>query len=311
VWIPTPPEFANALLPNWPLVTPFALASGAQFRQAGPPALDSAAYTQDFLEVKSLGQNTSAVRTPDQTQIALFWADGGGTETPPGHWLRIADEVTASAGLDLPRRARVLALVSIGLADAAISAWDNKYAHNHWRPVTGIRDAETDGNPLTLDDDTWTPLIATPPFPSYASGHSTFSAAAARVLGLVLRSNDIPFSTTSNALPGVTRSFAGFEQAAAEAGQSRIYGGIHWQYDNQDALSAGRSIGSWVFSHVLRKVGDVDHDDCVTRADLHAVIGALGQANPDADVNHDGVVDYRDVALVARRLEPAGSCALP
>ena len=246
-WIPTPPAFAGALLPQWPLVTCWALRNGSQLRQGSPPLLTSVQYTIAFNEVKRLGRADSSERTPEQTQIALFWADGSGTATPPGHWLLIAQHIAEEQGLTLLETSRLLALLSIAEADAAIVSWDHKYAYNHWRPVTAIQHADQDGNPNTAADPAWSALIATPPFPAYTSGHSTFSGAAARVLAHFFGTDNIAFDDGSDALPGVVRSFTSFSQAAEEAGQSRIYGGIHWQYDNQVALQTGRALADVVF----------------------------------------------------------------
>jgi len=256
-WERTPPALADPLLPNWPAVTPWGIPSAAQLRPDPPPIPASAEYTAAYEEVRLLGRVDSPLRTPEQTQIALFWADGGGTATPPGHWIVIAQGVSSSQHLTLIQNARLFALVGIAVADAGIVAWDAKYHYNDWRPITGIQKADTDGNPNTPQDTTWSPLIATPPFPSYISGHSTFSSAAARILALFLSTDTFSFSTTSDGLPGVQRSFTSFSQAAAEAGQSRIYGGIHWQYDNQAGLAAGRAIAEQVFYDVLTPLAAV------------------------------------------------------
>lgn len=243
-WQPTPPGFLPALLPQWSDVTPFALISSSQFRPDGPPALDSAEYAGDFNQVKELGSLNSTTRTAEQTEIALFWADGLGTFTPPGHWNQIAESVSLAQGNTLSENARLFALLNIAEADAGIVAWDAKYEYNFWRPITAIEQADTDGNPDTLTDPTWTPLLVTPPFPEYISGHSTFSGAADAVLTSFF--GDISFTTSSAGLPSVTRSFDSFTQAAEEAGISRIYGGIHFQSANEDGLAAGRALGNYV-----------------------------------------------------------------
>ena len=253
-WAATPPAFAPALLPNWPNVTPWAMTSGSQFRQGPPPSPLSTDYTTAFEEVKRLGKSDSATRTAEQTQIALFWADGAGTVTPPGHWFVIAQGISQEQHLTLIENARLFALLAITVADAAIVSWDIKFAYNNWRPVTGIQHADIDGNPDTAADTGWLPLIATPPFPAYSSGHSTFSSSSARLLAHFFGTDQISFSTTSDGLPGVTRSFTSFSQAAAEAGQSRIYGGIHWQYDNQAGLASGRDLGDLVFFNFLTPI---------------------------------------------------------
>lgn len=251
-WQPTPPAFAAALLPQWPTVTPFCLEDVASLRRAGPPPLTSAEYATAFNETKSLGSKTSTTRTEEQTQIAQFWVDGPGTATPPGHWFQIARDLATQRGTSLAENARLFALIGLAVCDAGICAWDNKYAYNDWRPVTAIRTADTDGNDATEADPTWEPLIATPPFPSYTSGHSTFSGAASKVLSLFLGSDEIPFTTTTDDLPGVTRSYSRFSQAANEAGRSRVYGGIHWEYDNQDGLASGRELAMFIFDNFLR-----------------------------------------------------------
>ena len=254
-WTRTPPALADPLLPNWPYVTPWAMTSGEQFRQGPPPPSTTSEYTAAFREVRKLGHANSPYRTAEQTQIALFWADGGGTVTPPGHWFVIAQGISRDHHLSLIDNARLFALLGIAVADAAVVSWDQKYHYSEWRPVTGIQHADVDGNPFTAAEPTWTPLIATPPFPSYTSGHSTFSAASAKILELFFGTDAIPFTTTSDGLPGVTRSFTSFSQAAEEAGQSRIYGGIHWQFDNQAGLASGRALAEHVFFNVLTQAG--------------------------------------------------------
>jgi membrane-associated phospholipid phosphatase len=251
-WRPTLPANVDFLLPEWGQVRPFAMTSGDQFRPTPPPALTSDEYATAFEEVKVYGSRTSSVRTADQTEIALFWAAGGGTDTPPGMNNRIAENVVSRKKLSLVDTARVFALLNLAEADAAITAWGTKLRDNLWRPITAIREAATDGHPATNEDATWTPLLATPPFPAYTSGHSTFSAAGAAVLNNLF--GDMPFTTWSSDLPGVARSFTSFAQAAVEAGQSRIYGGIHFQFDNTAGLSSGQALGSYVVANFLKPV---------------------------------------------------------
>ncbi len=243
VWIPTPPAFLPYLLPQWGFVVPFGMSSSSQFRPLGPPSLDSQQYAADYEEVKELGAAVGSTRTEDQTEIALFWADGAGTETPPGHWNSIAQIIAAAHGNTLEENARLFALLNIAMADAAICAWDAKYTFDFWRPVTAIASAEPELN--------WMSFIVTPPFPDYVSGHSTFSAAAATVLPLFYGTEDLPFTTGSDFLPGVYRSFATCFDAAEEAAESRIYGGIHFRSASEDGLQAGISIGEWTATHYL------------------------------------------------------------
>jgi membrane-associated phospholipid phosphatase len=250
-WQATPPAFAPALLPQWPDVTPFAMSSVADFRPAPPPELASVEYAANVAHVQRLGAANSPDRTAEQTAIALFWADGGGTVTPPGHWNVIAADVAGARGTSTLENARLFAWLNFALADAGIVAWDCKYRYNFWRPITAIRSAETDGNPDTVADGSWTPLLVTPPFPECVSGHSTFSGAAAAVLAAFFGSDEIPFTTTSEDLPGVTRSFPSFSAAASEAGISRIYGGIHFMFSNLAGLDAGNRVGVHVTQTLL------------------------------------------------------------
>ncbi|MDA0812186.1 MAG: vanadium-dependent haloperoxidase, partial [Verrucomicrobia bacterium] len=250
-WRPTLPGFAPALLPQWGAVVPFAMARGDMFRPQPPPALSSAAYALEFDQVKNIGGTTSVTRTADQSEIAQFWADGGGTKTPPGHWLNIAQDVAQAQALTLEEKARLYGLVSLAVADAAIIAWETKYVYDYWRPITAIREADTDGNPSTVLDAAWLPFIATPPFPEYTSGHSTFSRSSATVLAAYFGTDAVPFTTGSDALPGVMRSFPGFTAAADEAGVSRIFGGIHFASGNIAGQASAFSLGTFVVERFL------------------------------------------------------------
>ncbi|MEG4169960.1 MULTISPECIES: chemotaxis protein CheB [unclassified Microcoleus] len=249
-WVPTPPALAAALAPQWGQVTPFAITSGSQFRPAGPPALDSAKYAEEVNYVKEIGKSDSLTRTPDQTVIAKFWANGAGTFTPPGHWNQIAEETATLTGQSLEDSARLFALLNIALADAAISCWDAKYEYNSWRPVTAIRQADTDNNPDTTADAQWTPLLTTPPFPEYTSGHSTFSGAADPVMSSVFGS-DYGFADRGDRSVNTLRTYKNFSEAADESGMSRLYGGIHFMSANVNGLSAGRNVGNYVVQNFL------------------------------------------------------------
>jgi hypothetical protein len=255
-WVPTPPALAPYLLPQWGFVTPFGMGENAHFRPLGPPQINSARYTEDYNEVKALGAATGSTRTPEQTLIAEFWADGAGTETPAGHWNTIAANVATAAGNTLVENARLFALLNVAMADAAICAWDAKYFYDFWRPVTAIRNGDADGSPDTVGDPSWSSYLVTPPFPDYVSGHSTFSAAASVILALFFGRDTVMFTTGSDFLPGLSRQFTSFSAAANEAALSRIYGGIHFRSATEDGLKAGLDIGEWTFSHVMRPKGN-------------------------------------------------------
>jgi uncharacterized protein (TIGR03382 family) len=213
-------------------------------------------YAAAFDQVKTLGRSDAQAlgnRTAEQTEIANFWAANAGSYTPPGQWNQIAQAVAGARSDGLEFNARAFALLNIALSEASIVAWDHKEHYDFWRPITGIT-VDDDGNPLTVQDTSWTPLLATPPHQSSTSGHSTFSAAAATTLALVYGTDLIGFSFADDT-SGVTRSFGGFWQAAQEAGMSRIYGGIHWMFDNSAGLASGAEVGRWVVAQAIPSPG--------------------------------------------------------
>ncbi len=238
---PTPPNFPAPVFTNWWTVTPFVLESGAQFRPGPPPALTSRAYADALNEVKSLGQDTSATRTPEQTVIAKFWA-GPIWNT----WNEIAENAALAHHTNLERTARIFAVLNLSFADSAIGMYDAKYHYQLWRPVTAIRLADTDGNPATVADPTWTPLAVTAADPSYPGAHSTISAAGATVLTAFFGNHDL-VRVTSDVLPTAgARSFASYEAVATEAGLSRIFAGQHTRADHEAGLDLGSDIAHFV-----------------------------------------------------------------
>ncbi len=251
-WRRTPPFFRPPELPQWPNVIPFAMTNGAQFRPAGPPPLSSSRYAADVNQVKQLGRLNSTNRTPEQTLIARFWSDFSYTVTPPGHWNEIAQNVATNRSSSLIENACLFALLNIAMADAGICTWDAKYVYNLWRPITAIQRADTDDNPETEADPDWVPLLNTPAFPEYTSGHSAFSAAAAAVLAAFYGTDHIPFKVSSDTVVGVVRNYDSFEACAEEIALSRIYGGIHFLSADLDGLEAGRRIGEYVIRNFLR-----------------------------------------------------------
>jgi len=251
VWRPISNASPPALLPGWGKVTCFSLPAGSRLVPQPPPHLKSSAYAFEHDIVRRLGAKNSSERTAEQSLIAEFWADGPGTETPPGHWNHIAHDVAVDRGFSAQANARLFALLNIALADAAITCWDTKYTYALWRPITAIREAESDGNPSTVADPAWESFIATPPFPEYTSGHSTFSRSAARVLAEVFGADGIPFVSRSDSIQGVVRAFEGFSAAADESGISRIYGGIHWPSANVAGQTLGHVIGGHVMEYLL------------------------------------------------------------
>lgn len=248
-WRPTPPENLNAALPHWRYVTPWSVNSAQQFMAGPPPALDSAAYAAAYDEVRRLGSSTSVERTAHQTDTAFLWRAGANTVTPPGQWFQVAQQVAANRALSTEQSARLFALLGMAVADAGITAWETKSTHDFWRPITGIQLGDDDGNPLTVGDPSWQPLFVTPNHQSYTSGHSTFSSSAAAVLQAFFGTDAMTFTLTGD---GRVRDYTSFSAAASDAGMSRVFGGIHWQFDNTSGLASGARIGTWVYNHTLQ-----------------------------------------------------------
>lgn len=248
-------NFAPALLPQWGLVTPFAIDSVILFRPDTFPEYGSPRYTRNFNQVKALGAENSTVRTADQTEIAQFWAyDRGDTFRPPGQLNELAQEVALAQSNTLEENARLFALLNIAQADAGIVGWDAKYVYEQLRPITAIRNADQDNNPNTIADPNWEPLLDTPPFPDYISGHSIFGGASAEILKLFYGTDNISFDIPSQELPGVARYYGSFSQAAQEDADSRLYGGVHIEPATIDGVQVGRNIGSFVFNNFLTPV---------------------------------------------------------
>lgn len=276
-----------ALGARWSEVDPFVIPAADTFRAPPPPALDSAAYAEAFAEVQSLGGDgiiTPTVRTEVETQIGIYWAYDGTPSlcAPPRLYNQIATQIAAEMGTeDIVEFARLLALVNLAMADAAIAIWESKYYWDFWRPVTGIREADEgtgptglgDGNPATAGDVNFTPLGApasnragvdfTPPFPAYPSGHAGFGGSLFETLRLFYGTDDIPFTFVSdefdghtvdsegNPRPLVPRSFSSLTEAEEENGQSRIYLGIHWAFDKTAGIELGRRVAQYIFANAL------------------------------------------------------------
>ncbi|ACB75607.1 vanadium-dependent haloperoxidase [Opitutus terrae] len=251
-WRETPPGFRPATLPHWAKVTPFAMTSPSQFRAPPPPALDSEQCAKELAEIVKIGARDNAERTEYQTLSVAFWSDDLGTCTPPGHWNIIAADLARRYKLSVPETARLFALLNIAEADACISSWDTKFFYSTWRPETAIRELETARNAHWKPQPEFIPLMMSPSFPSYVSGHSTFSAAAARVLERFFGTDEIEFTTTSDGLPGAVRTFKRLSECRDEIGMSRLYGGFHVMADNVEGQKCGIKVADWVMENSLQ-----------------------------------------------------------
>ncbi len=240
-WRPTPPGFGSPAVPGWGDVKTFVLSPGdsAAVHPGPPPALGSAEYAAAYNEVKEIGSLSSLTRTADQTASALFWDTANG-----GTWIRVGLTIAEDEDYSTLQLASAFATLSTGLADAAIAGFDAKYEYRLWRPVTAIQLGDTDGNAATIADPAWASLFPAPAHPSYISTHSDFSGAGASILSAFF-GDDEGFTFS---IGGDSRMFTGLSQAEQDAANSRLWGGIHFRFDNEAGLAMGHEVGSRVLS---------------------------------------------------------------
>ena len=266
-WTVTPPSYVLSNSPgNWqpiapatgptfthyPYVAPFGIKSGTQFAPSAPPALTSAQYANDFNEVKEIGAVNSATRTLDQTQVARLWAN---VNTPTNFllvWNNVARTVSVSRELTVVEKARLFALTNIALHDALQTTFTSKFQHGLWRPLTAIRRADEDGNANTTADPSWSSLITAPSYPSYAGNMAAIGTSQSTILSQFFGRDDISFQHTWAGAGGATRSYAGFSAMANEQERARVYGGIHFTFDNVAGQSVGRNVANYIFANIMR-----------------------------------------------------------
>ncbi|WP_299194822.1 vanadium-dependent haloperoxidase [uncultured Erythrobacter sp.] len=274
-WTPTGPAYAarpgpavgaydRGLFPGHGQIKPWTMVRPEQFRAETFPDPRSPEFAEQFELVRSLGGKDSQTRTPDQSEIALFWEDGPWGITPPGHFLLIAAQVMQDRGFDFLDLARNFALLGATQADASISAWDSKYHYDILRPETAIclRAGEFRSADMRVRQQrSWESYIPTPNFPAYTSGHSTFGAAGIEMTKLLIGTDAVNFSHESPdqvlwpTLTGKRRYFTSLDQAAYENGWSRLYGGVHWLADHEAADKAGRQIARHAFDTMFARRG--------------------------------------------------------
>jgi hypothetical protein len=242
-----------AVLPQWPTVVPFAMTSPHQFRPGPPPALTSVEYATDVNEVKAIGRVDSTTRTADQTSLAKVWA------APDLNEFRVAQQVLPP-NASLVDNARLLALLGIEECDALIAVFDAKYTYNFWRPYHAIRLADTDGNPLTDPDPTWTSLIFPPRHQEYPSAHGVLTGGFMRVLARVL-GDEHTFTLSVPSMPTFSWTFNRFSDAAAQVKEARIWGGIHFRNSVNVGGDMGIALGDYVVENFLLPLEDDDEAD--------------------------------------------------
>lgn len=250
VWQLTPDcPASGGLFAHWPDVEPFALRRADQFRSDPPPPLDSAAYTWAYREVKAVGGRDSRQRSKNRTDVVRMYA----LSSDALLWNPIAVEIAAAHGSSLARTARTLALLNMALSDGGVAVLDTKYHYDFWRPETAIVNAHADGNRKTHPDPSFEPFIPAPCFPSYPSGHATTSYAARAVLEASFGRRRHPITVTSPALPDMVLRYHRLSQITADIDDARVYGGIHFRFDQQEGARQGTAIGAYIAEHSLRR----------------------------------------------------------
>ena len=246
VWQPAPGPVLGLRLPG---VRPLALNTASQFPPDGPNALTSEEYADDFSQVKDLGRSNSTTRTPEQTIEARFWTDHDIRQWNDGI-LRLA----AARGLDLVQTARMLAMAHVAGGDAMIACFDAKYHYWFWRPYQAIAQADTDGNPTTMADPSWTPLGVTPNFPEYPSAHACHSTAVVAALGAFFGTDKVPFTLDSR-VTGTTRNYQRLHDIVKDVDSARVLVGFHFLNSDEQGSALGRKVGRYVVNHHFQPLG--------------------------------------------------------
>lgn len=240
-----PGQFRSAnptpIFRHFPAIKPFALTSLDQFRPAPPPALNSAAYTAAFNETRSLGGADSATRTPERLEAARFH-----TEPPPPAVTRNLGRFATSTA-NVADAARLMAMVYVSFADAIAACFEAKYHYNTWRPVSAINMADADGNDATVVDAAWKPVLPTPNHPEYPAAHSCTSGSLGEVLRSYYGTTNVTF-TWDSTVTKTTRTYASIEEFNADAGISRLYGGMHFRFATVAGEALGKRVAQWVMA---------------------------------------------------------------
>jgi hypothetical protein len=245
---PAPAPFSPMATPWMAEFDPFTLTGPTRFRAPPPPALTSDEYTRDYDEVKEIGSFASAKRTAEQTDLAYFY-----TETAPALWNRALRSIAARHLHRTADTARLFALANLATADALITCWDSKRHFAFWRPMNAIQEGDADGNPATIGDPAWQPLVNNPNYPDYTSGANSVTGAMTRTLELFFGTDKVPFEFTSAAPLAVqkSRSYERFSDAADDVVDARVYLGIHFRFADVAARTQGTRVADWTYNHFL------------------------------------------------------------
>jgi hypothetical protein len=249
VWRPTSDPPVPFFDPWLALMEPLVMKAPDQFRPGPPPALTSRQYAREFNEVKALGAATGSARTPEQTKTAQFFSDAGVV----GMQAAVRD-LLARRGFDISQAAQIFAAVDVSVSDAFVFTWDAKFHYGFWRPVTAIRLADTDGNPATQPDPTWTSFIATPPYPDYTSGLNAVVGATSRALARVLHTQNIDLFITS-AAAGQTRHYRYTGPINRDAIDARVWSGLHFRTADFVGNHRAQKVATYVVRHAFQPTG--------------------------------------------------------
>ena len=265
-WQPTPGcprvggvpggPFLGGQFYNWKNVTPFGIPSAADFIPGPPPSLTSEQYTKDYIEVMTVGGMNSTARPQDRSDVARIYRD-----TSPTNALNsAARQVAGAQGRSLSDNARALALLNMATSDSLVASFATKYTYNFWRPETAIHAGATDGNPKTDANATFAPYITTPCFPSYPSNHASGTGGGAEVLRRMYGAggHDISISSPNPVDAAIVLHYTTFKQMTNDVDDARVYGGIHFRFDQEAGGRLGRDIATYVVKHNLRPINDRD-----------------------------------------------------
>jgi hypothetical protein len=241
---------ASGLFFHWQFITPFGIPSAADFLLGAPPALTSNEYAKAYDEVMTVGDVNSTQRPPDRTLVAQFYAVTG----PNAIFNSAARQIAAAKGFSMSENARALALINMAINDSLIASFLNKYHYNFWRPETAIRAGDTDDNWRTNVDLSYMPLIPTPCFPSYPSNHGSSSNAAAEIARRLYGESGHSITISNPAVPGVLLHYTRFKQITDDISDARVYGGIHFRFDQIAGEQLGRAVATQVYKNNLRAV---------------------------------------------------------
>ena len=256
-WQPTPPLCppAGGVLLHWRNLTPFAIRKADQFRSSPPPPLTSNKYSKAYNEVKVVGELNSTARPQDRTDVARF-ATAGAARI----WNQAVSQASAAQGKSLSENARAFALLNMAINDGLISVMDTKYHYVFWRPYTAIRAGDTDGNRKTDPDVAWMTFIDTPCFPSYPSAHASASYAARTIAEKIFGSKGHDITLSHPNFPDVILHYSKFSQMTDDIDDARVYGGIHFRFDQEAGARQGRQVGTYVYKNNLRRCSNHDKD---------------------------------------------------